>query len=310
MKLKEIANKKVKASILQEAINSVADEHGIIADDFAKGKITKAKKGASVPGEESKQKFPWMQAINSVVPYFRPSDTEHLDPNQLTGEMFAMSNNQLEPVQAQTYQPELDNPYNVSYQDIRNENQSDYNATQKMIGNNPAALAILNAKKYEANQKVGAEEFRANQAIKEKVYSGNRATLNDAKLKNLGILDQQYTRQAQAKSNTKAVTQAALSSISDKQLKNKLENKTLQIYENMYNYRFDNQGRAVNMNPLAEFTIPTVGTAETNSNRNTGYNFGPGKEGEFDGQGRLVGVKSVTKTKSRNGAIVNAIKNL
>jgi hypothetical protein len=40
--------------------------------------------------------------------------------------------------------------------------------------------------------------------------------MNDAQLKNIGLYDQQYIRQSQAKSNTKAITQAALSSIADK----------------------------------------------------------------------------------------------
>jgi len=328
MKLKEIADKKTKASMLQEAINHVADTHGIVADDFAKGKITKAKTGANInPTDYSapKEKFPWIQAINSVVPYFRPSDAEPLDANQLSGEMYAMSNNQLEPVQAQTYHPQLDTPYDISYQDIRNENQSDYNASQRMVGNNPAALSLLNAQKYNANQKVGAEEFRANQEMKNKVYSGNRATMNDAQLKNLSIFDQQYSRQAEAKSATKATTQAALNSISSKEAQNKLENKTLQIYENMYNYRYDNQGRAINMNPAAQFNIPAVGVNQG------GMTIGPDgqpmypqwENGEFRG---YKTAKSATvdeqnpkytapsnkysKAKSRNGSIVRAMKNL
>jgi hypothetical protein len=52
---------------------------------------------------------------------------------------------------------------------------------------------------------VGADEFRMNQS--KKVYSQNRATMNDAQLKNIGLYDQQYIRQSQAKSNTKAITQ-------------------------------------------------------------------------------------------------------
>jgi len=78
----------------------------------------------------------------------------------------------------------------------------------------------------------------------------------------------------------------------------------------MYNYRYNGQGQAINMNPLAQFNIPTAGSAESNSNRNSGYNFAPGKEGEFDGQGRLVGIKSTATPKNRNGAIVKAMRNL
>jgi hypothetical protein len=35
--------------------------------------------------------------------------------------MYALSNNQLDPVQAQSYQPQLDVPFDISLQDIRNE---------------------------------------------------------------------------------------------------------------------------------------------------------------------------------------------
>jgi len=42
-------------------------------------------------------------AFNALMPFLRPSNQRNLDPNQLMGEMFALSNNQLEPVQAQLY---------------------------------------------------------------------------------------------------------------------------------------------------------------------------------------------------------------
>ena len=71
-----------------------------------------------------------------------------LDPQQLLGEYYALSNNQLEPVQAQSYQPDLGTPYDISLQDQLNANQADFNATQRMVGYNPAALAQLNAQKY------------------------------------------------------------------------------------------------------------------------------------------------------------------
>jgi hypothetical protein len=54
---------------------------------------------------------------------------------------------------------------------------------------------------------VGADEFRMNQSKKRSSVFTNRATMNDAQLKNIGLYDQQYIRQSQAKSNTKAITQ-------------------------------------------------------------------------------------------------------
>ena len=220
--------------------------------------------------------------LGQAMQYLRPSDVEALDPNQLIGEMFALANNQVEAVQAQKFAPELGIPYDISLQDILNENQADYNATQRLVGYNPAALSQLNAQKYKANQRVLAEQFRLNQAQKDKVYGENRNILNRAKLQNLDILDQQYVRQAQALSNTKATTQAALNSIASKYAQNKLDNRTLATYENLYNYRYDPRFRAQNYQ-LAQFTIPTV--APTTA-------------------------KSGGKIKERNSHIVKALKNL
>jgi hypothetical protein len=207
-----------------------------------------------------------MDIANQILPFIRPTDQEPLDPNQLYGEMFALSNNQLEPVQAQSYTPDLGTPYDISLQDQLNANQADFNSLQRMVGYNPAAASQLAAQKYAANTGVLGEQFRANQAMRAGVYDKNRDILNDAKLKNLAIFDQQYVRQAQARSNTKAIAQAALSSIGDKYAKNRLENRQLGIMENMYNYRFDSQGRAINMNPLYQANIPTMYGEQKNPN--------------------------------------------
>ena len=262
-----------------------------------------------------KNKANWMNILNAAIPYLRPSDQEALDMEQLYPEMYAMSSNQLEPVPAQGYQPDLGVPYDVSFQDQLNANQSDYRAMQRMVGYNPAAQANLNAQKYQANQGVLGEQFRANQAMKDKVYGENRNILNDAKLKNLAIYDQQYGRQAQALSNTKATTLAALSSISDKYAKNKLENKTLGVMENMYNYRFDEDGRAINMNPLAQLNWqgrPTTG-------KSSGKGLAEGKGFSYDENGNIIGVRSIGKEekekngksiKAKNGSIVRSYKNI
>lgn len=198
-------------------------------------------------------KFPFTDVFNTVLPYIRPSNKTNLNVNQIAGELNALATNQLEPVQAQKYQPLLEQPYDISLQDQLNANQSDFNAIQRLTGNNPSAQGVLAGQKYAANSGVLAEQFRLNQNQKAGVYARNRATLNDSQLKNLGILDQQYVRQSQAKSNTKAVTQAAISSIASKIQQHKLENRTLGIYENLYNYRYNNKGVAVNMNPLVNF---------------------------------------------------------
>jgi hypothetical protein len=268
---------------------------------------------------------PWIDFGNQVLDYIRPTDQEGFDMAQLYPEIYALSSNQLEPVPAQGYQPELGVPYDISLQDQLNANQSDYRAMQRMAGYNPAAQANLNAQKYQANQQVLGTQFRANQEMKNRVYDENRKILNQAKLTNLGIYDKQYERQAEALSNTKATTQAALNSISDKVAKNKLENRTLGVYENLYKYRYDANGRAINMNGIFQPNIPTVGSMTGTQRQVPVYD----KEGKIDhyqleeydpsanggvGTSPINRVakdgKSIVKKNNKNSSIVKAIKNL
>ena len=266
---------------------------------------------------------------NQLLDYIRPTDQEPFDYGQTMGEQYALATNQLEPVQAQLYKPEIGVPYDISYQDVLNENQADFNAQTRKTGYNPAAQSNLNAQKYMANQRVLGEQFRANQAMKDKVYGDNRNILNQAKLTNLEILDKQYERQAQAMSNTKATTQAVLNSISDKLAKHKLENRTLGVYENLYKYRFDDKGRAINMNGIFQPNIPTVASKEGTQRQVPVYK----KDGTIDhyqleeydpndttdttkpGSTATPGIvaksgKSITKKNNKNSSIVKAIKNL
>jgi len=260
---------------------------------------------------EEKEKFDWMTFVNQVLPYVRPSDAEELDPRQLSGEMLALAQNQLEPVQAQTFQPQLSTPYDISLQDIINKNQADYRAAQRMIGYNPAALAALNAQKYQANQQVLGEQFRLNQAMRDKVYGENRAMLNQSNLQNLGIFDQQYGRQQQALSNTKATAQAALNSISAKYLQNQAENRTLQTYENLYNYRFDPRFRAMNMNALAQFAPQGSGMGGTSpyGSMTSDQMKIMTLQKELEEKQQKLAQDSKAKV-SKNGALVKAIKSM
>lgn len=221
-----------------------------------------------------------LDAFNRVLPYLRPSDVEELDARQLLGEMYALSTNQVEPVYAQKFMPQLSTPVDVSLQDILNQNQADYNATQRLVGYNPEALSMLNAQKYQANQRVLGEQFRMNQAERQRVYEQNRNLLNEADLVNLKILDRQQERQATALSKTKETTRRALESISDKFLKNRLQNRTLATAQNLFNYRYDPSFRTVNMNPLWQPDIPNVGGALP----------------IYDKNNKVVGYKSIEET--------------
>lgn len=178
----------------------------------------------------------YLKALSSqLAPILNKPYEEDLDPSQILGELTALATNQLQPVQAQTYQPLLAvAPGSVSLQDQLNANQADFNALQRKLGYNPEGLAQLAAQKYAANSNVLANQFKLNQELQNQVFNKNRDMLNDAQLKNLAILDQQYTRQEQAKSNTKATFQEAMSSIASKTLQNKLSNRTLAAYSNMF----------------------------------------------------------------------------
>jgi len=201
-----------------------------------------------------------LDAIGNALPYIVRPNQEDLDPRQLIGEMYALASNQLEPVQAQTLQPQLSTPYDISLQDILNENEAAFRSQQRMMGYNPAMQAQLNAQKYQANQRVLGEQFRLNQAEKQRVYEQNRNLLNQFGLQNLGILDRQYERQERAKSITKGTNIEALKSIGDKYMRNQLENRTLAATQNLYGFRFDPRFRAFNVNAPFQPQIPTVYT--------------------------------------------------
>jgi hypothetical protein len=245
------------------------------------------------------RKFDYVNFLRELQPYLTPSNQEPLDPNQFAGEMLALATNQLQPVQAQSYIPQLETPYSISFQDQMNANQADFNAMQRQLGANPAALAQLAAQKYGANSGILGQQARANQELQMGAYNRNRATLNDAFLKNLAINDQQFQRQEQARSNTKMQAQAALNSMSDKIARHRLENRTLGIQENMYNYRFGPKGRAINVNAPYEFNVDLASLTPEELETAKKY-----KE--------LQEKKGVKKDESmaRNGSIVKAIKNL
>lgn len=185
-------------------------------------------------------------------------DTEALDPNQLLGEYAALSSNTLDPVYAQTYQPNLRVPYDISLQDMKNDVISQSRTLQRnaTLQGNPAALALAQAPTYQALNQINAEEFRQNQAFKNEVYAQNLDTLNRARLTNLGIYDQQQDRQAEAVAKTKATTLAALNSISSKYQQKQLEGRLKQVFANLYpTFAYDDNYRA-RVQQAARFSLP------------------------------------------------------
>lgn len=197
-----------------------------------------------------------------MLNFQRPIDDESLGANQLLGEYYAMATNQVQPVQAQGFQPRLRTPYDISLQDMKNDVISQSRALQRnpVLQDNPAALTLAQAPMYEALNKINAEEFRQNQAMRDTVYSGNLQAINQAKLTNLGIFDKQADRQAQAAASTRTQGIDILSSISDKYAQNKRDNAMRKVYANMYpTYRYDR-------NFQTQVQQPTVfNTGQTNT---------------------------------------------
>jgi hypothetical protein len=310
------------------------DQSGGGLDNSPVGKVLPEFKGKG---------FDWNKAgnigaalLSNLEPYLRPSNAnEALPADQLYPEYFAMATNQLEPVQAQTFQPMLDTPMDISLNDQLNAIDSQSRAAIRAAGSNPAAQAMIMAQSLEAKNKVLGEQTRINAANKMQTYDKNRALLNDAKLKNLQILDQQYVRQAQAKSNTKAQTLEALKSIAAKTAQQRATNRKLAIMENMYGFRFSPSGRAINVNAPAQFNLSGN---MSGTSKYSGMGLGANKRLTIDSvTGEPVGIRTLTKeemagsspsmseidnfldnknggktpkTKARNSSIVKALKDL
>jgi hypothetical protein len=273
--------------------------------------------------------------LSNLENFLRPSNAnEDLPADQLYPEYYAMATNQLEPVKAQTFQPMLQTPYNISLNDQLNAIDSQSRLIMRQVGNNPSVLANIAGQTLEAKNKVLGEANRINQAIAMQVYDKNVAKLEDAQKLNLQILDNQYVRQAQAKSNTKAQTQAVLNSIAAKTAQQRATNRKLAIMENMYGFRFSPSGKAINMNAPAQFNLSGSGAGTnqsgitTDASGNTLFPIWDPKTRKVKGysvaQGDSTGPSmteldsvldnknggKTSKTKARNSSIVKALKNL
>jgi hypothetical protein len=290
---------------------------GYVAPKPTNDKLSTTANLSPVSEASEKGGFDWkgfgQMALSNLAPLLRPRTNIGLDPEEIYPEYFAMASNQLEPVQAQTFQPMLDTPMDISLNDQLNAIDAQSRAAIRAAGQNPSAQAMIMSQSLDAKNKVLGEQTRINAANKMQTYDKNRAMLNDAQLKNLQILDQQYVRQAQARSNTKAQTLEALKSIAAKTAQNKLENQTLNVYENMYNYRFSPSGRAFNVNAPAQFNLPEGVGADNLTNAQVDqikqlYE----KVVSRDKTGAITGSREKTRTtkQGRNGAIVQALKNL
>jgi hypothetical protein len=205
------------------------------------------------------------------------------------------------------FTPNLTQTGDVSFQDQLNANQADFNALQRLTGYNPAAQSALAAQKYAANSAILSGQFRTNQTEKARAYEENRKLLDQAQLGNLGILDKQYERQATAKSKTKQQSIEIAKSISDKLAQSRKEQRMSDLEQQRYNFRFDANGRTINMNPFAKFNTSGLGGKRLTGSDLEAYEDALDVIDAY--KERRKAAKKTTAT-SRNGSIVKAIKNL
>jgi hypothetical protein len=270
---------------------------------------------ADIAKQKENEKIDWAGLIGGAN--LKGTDAEAFRNSQLLPEAWAMANNKLEPVQAQKFQPRLRVPYDISLQDQLNETTASARSAERMAQYNPGQLASLKAQEYMADSRVLGDQFRQNQQFKDQVYSGNLQTLNEAQLKNLAIADTQYTRQEQAKSNTKATDFEAIKSMTDKRAKHALENQTLRVMENLYDYRFDPAGRAQYRGPNADFSTwaSENGIADTKFDSkkwepllNEQGEVVSWKKRKGRSQSTADAMESVGAISMRNGSIIRQIK--
>jgi hypothetical protein len=242
--------------------------------------------------------------ITNPTNFKAPTNAKGMDLGQIAPELYALGTNQQRPVRLQQYNPQLYSPYQVSFQDRLNENQASFNSLQKVLSANPEALSTLAGQKYQADQQTLGDEFRTNQQIQQDITNKNMSLLNDAQQKNLELADQQYTRQEQARSNTRAINNTVLNSISSKLHQNALEQQTIKLYENLYpNFRFGADGQAQYYGPDAATEINWDGSATGSGSANQTTTQ------RYDNQGNLRGTSVKTpsglNTQKENAQIYN-----
>lgn len=167
---------------------------------------------------------------------------------QIAPELLSIATNQRETPQALSYQPDLLQTFDISYQLGRNENQSTFNQASALAqqSGNIDALYQLAAQKYKADQAYNMQEIQGNAQNRLQTYAQNVNTMNDAQMKNLAFIADQTLKQAQSNFNTQQQDMAAIRSISGKVQQNRLENTTYNAYANLFkHYGFDKRGNVV-----------------------------------------------------------------
>jgi len=199
-----------------------------------------------------------LDILGQVLPYLKQPYQEGINTTQFAPEINAIINNKLGEVPMQQVTPFLDDVVDISYQDILNENDSDF-LTALRGTDNPAMKANLLGQKYSANSKVLGEQSRANLLSRNAVFSGNRGKLYDAQVKNIGAAANQAYLQEVARSKTRQIDQEAFKSIANKQLMHDRDLRTYNTYKTLFpQFGFDKSGRGLFEGGYNQFNIPYV----------------------------------------------------
>ena len=250
---------------------------------------------------------PMFNALGNLLNQRKKTKDYTMDPNQLGGEIYSLISNRDEPVDARFFTPSLRSPYDISLQAQKNDAISQNRAMMRnpVFANNPAAAAMASAQTYSQLQKINEQEFIANQQMKDAVYSGNLEKIDQAKMMNLGIADQQQDRMTQGRANTRKERIDALSSIGNKQANFERDNRRNKVLANMYpTFGFDDNYQAQVETP-ATFNIPGQGPTGLPSIINEIFQRLPKQEETSIGK---YG-KKVTKN-NKNSNILKALRNL
>jgi hypothetical protein len=232
-----------------------------------------------------------------------------MDPNQISGEIYSLISNREEPVDSRFFTPSLRSPYDISLQAQKNEaiQQNRSMMRNPIFMNNPASAAMASSQTYNQLQEINEREFIANQQMKDTIYSGNLEKIDQAKMMNLGIADQQQDRMIQGRANTRKEKIDALSSISNKQANFERDNRRNKVLANMYpTFGFDDDYQT-RVQGTANFNIPGQGTTGYQSLINQLFTQHANKQQDETATAKYG--KKVTKN-NKNSNILRAIRNL
>ncbi|NLR60677.1 hypothetical protein HGH93_21385 [Chitinophaga polysaccharea] len=244
------------------------------------GTFTNIPPDTNVPKIPGRKKTPLPDIVDPGSPA-KPGHPNPLSFFQYGPELFALGDRP-DFVPGQRYEPNLYQPYQISFQDRLNQNQATFNNVAMQSGGHPSALGVLAAQKYMADSAVLADEFRTNQGITNDITNKNIGLLNDAQFKNLQLADTQFVRQAQAVANTRQNIFNAVNSLASKIGQNKLETRSYNAMSGMFpQYDFDDMGNQVYLPNNAQ----SFGTTTAADNSDNSYY--QRTRNEYDGNGKL-----------------------